>query len=176
LSAQAEALHRFDPPWIKTGRVYRRICLLRLEGRKDDAKRVLDGEFPGAEAEALAACRGEPDAGPALRSFLAGEAERMAMAVALAEVLVPELSQRLAALISSASSDSVVALLQNIIITGGGSQSRGIDTVLQKRLADEGYESPRVRLAGQDFQRYVALGALKAARAARENQWQVLFD
>ena len=28
---------------------------------------------------------------------------------------------------------------------------------------------------GQDFQRYVALGALKAARAARENQWQVLL-
>ena len=38
-------------------------------------------------------------------------------------------------------------------------------------------ESPssRVRLAGQDFQRYVAMGALKAARAARENQWQVLL-
>ena len=47
--------------------------------------------------------------------------------------------------------------------------------MLQKRLADDGYESPKVRLAGQDFQRYVAIGALKAARAARENQWQVLL-
>jgi rod shape-determining protein MreB and related proteins len=89
--------------------------------------------------------------------------------------LIDRIYPALTTLIASASSDSVVTLLQNIIITGGGSQIRGIDTVLQKRLADDGYESPRVRLAGQDFQRYVAMGALKAARAARENQWQVLL-
>jgi len=90
--------------------------------------------------------------------------------------LIDKIYPALTALIGSASSDSVVALLQNIIVTGGGSQIRGIDTVLQKRLADDGYESPKVRLAGQDFQRYVALGALKAARAARDNQWQVLLE
>ncbi len=89
--------------------------------------------------------------------------------------LIDKIYPALTTLISSASSDSVITLLQNIIITGGGSQIRGIDTVLQKRLADDGFESPRVRLAGQDFQRYVAMGALKAARAARENQWQVLL-
>ena len=89
--------------------------------------------------------------------------------------LLDKIYPALTSLIARASSDSVVTLLQNIIVTGGGSQIRGIDTVLQKRLADDGYESPRVRLAGQDFQRYVAIGALKAARAARENQWQVLL-
>jgi rod shape-determining protein MreB len=90
---------------------------------------------------------------------------------ALMDRIYPALTR----LIEAASSDSVVTLLQNIIITGGGSQIRGIDTVLQKRLSDDGYETPRVRLAGQDFRRYVAIGALKAARAARENQWQVLL-
>jgi rod shape-determining protein MreB and related proteins len=89
--------------------------------------------------------------------------------------LIDKIYPALTTLIASASSDSVVTLLQNIIITGGGSQIRGIDTVVQKRLVDDGYENPRVRLAGQDFQRYVAMGALKAARAARENQWQVLL-
>lgn len=89
--------------------------------------------------------------------------------------LIDKIYPALTTLIASASSDSVVTLLQNIIITGGGSQIKGIDTVLQKRLADDGYENPKVRLAGQDFQRYVAIGALKAARAARENQWQVLL-
>jgi rod shape-determining protein MreB len=89
--------------------------------------------------------------------------------------LIDRIYPALTALIESASSDSVVTLLQNIIVTGGGSQIRGIDAVLQKRLSDDGYESPKVRLAGQDFQRYVAIGALKAARAARENQWQVLL-
>jgi rod shape-determining protein MreB len=89
--------------------------------------------------------------------------------------LIDKIYPALTTLIQRASSDSVVTLLQNIIITGGGSQIKGIDTLLQKKLTDDGYESPKVRLAGQDYKRYVALGALKAARAARENQWQVLL-
>lgn len=89
--------------------------------------------------------------------------------------LIEKIYPALTTLIARASSDSVVALLQNIIITGGGSQLKGIDTVLQQKLAADGYESPKVRLAGQDYKRYVAIGALKAARAARENQWQVLL-
>jgi rod shape-determining protein MreB len=89
--------------------------------------------------------------------------------------LLDRIYPALTGLIERASSDSVVTLLQNIIVTGGGSQIRGMDTVLQKRLSDDGYESPKVRLAGHDYKRYVALGALKAARAARENQWQVLL-
>ena len=89
--------------------------------------------------------------------------------------LIDRIYPALTSLIGRASSDSVVSLLQNIIVTGGGSQIRGIDTVLQKRLSDDGFEAPKVRLAGQDYQRYVAIGALKAARAARENQWQVLL-
>lgn len=79
-------------------------------------------------------------------------------------------------LISRAANDSIEQLLQNIIITGGGSQIRGIDTELQKRLVADGYENPKVRVAGVDYQRYVAIGALKAARAAREHQWQYVLD
>ncbi|MGH8020784.1 MAG: rod shape-determining protein [Opitutaceae bacterium] len=79
-------------------------------------------------------------------------------------------------LIARASSDGIEQLLQNIIVTGGGSLVRGLDTELQKRLVEEGFENPKVRLAGQDYQRYVAIGALKAARAARENQWQYVLD
>ena len=89
--------------------------------------------------------------------------------------LIESIYPALTTLIERAPSDSVVALLQNIIVTGGGSQIKGIDTVLQKKLADDGYESPKVKLAGNDYKRYVAIGALKAARAARENQWQVLL-
>ena len=89
--------------------------------------------------------------------------------------LIDKIYPALTTLIARAPSDSVLTLLQNIIVTGGGSQIKGIDTVLQKRLADDGFEAPKVKLAGQDYKRYVAMGALKAARAARENQWQVLL-
>jgi rod shape-determining protein MreB len=89
--------------------------------------------------------------------------------------LIDKIYPALTTLIGRASSDGIVTLLQNIIITGGGSQIKGIDTVVQKKLTDDSYESPKIRLAGQDYKRYVALGALKAARAARENQWQYLL-
>ncbi len=89
--------------------------------------------------------------------------------------LIEKIYPALMTLIERAPSDSVVALLQNIIVTGGGSQIKGIDAVLQKKLTDDGYEAPKVKLAGHDFKRYVAIGALKAARAARDNQWQVLL-
>lgn len=50
-----------------------------------------------------------------------------------------------------------------------------IDTVLQDRLARDGFVNPKVRLAVADFKRFVALGALKAARGAREDQWPHLL-
>ena len=78
-------------------------------------------------------------------------------------------------LIARAPSDSIVHLMQNILITGGGSQIQGIDTELQRRLVDEGYESPQVCTVGSEYKRFVGIGAIKAAQAARENQWQILF-
>ncbi|PTY07333.1 hypothetical protein DB347_08510 [Opitutaceae bacterium EW11] len=114
-----------------------------------------------------------------VRVIIGGKAHTLELGEALgraANTLIDKIYPALTTLISRASSDSVVALLQNIIITGGGSQIKGIDTVLQKRLTDDGYESPKVKLAGQDYKRYVAVGALKAARAARENQWQYLLS
>lgn len=89
--------------------------------------------------------------------------------------LMDRIYPALTSLIARAPSDSVAQLLENIVITGGGSRIRGIDTVLQQRLMDDGYAAPKVRLAGQDYKRFVAIGALKAARAAREDQWQHLL-
>jgi rod shape-determining protein MreB and related proteins len=89
--------------------------------------------------------------------------------------LLEKIYPALTTLIARASSDSVAQLLQNIVVTGGGSCIRGFDTVLQQRLAADGFEGPKVRLAGQDYKRFVAVGALKAARSAREDQWQHLL-
>jgi rod shape-determining protein MreB len=89
--------------------------------------------------------------------------------------LLEKIYPALTTLISRASSESVAQLLQNIVITGGGSRIRGLDTVLQQKLADDGFESPKVRVAGSEYKRFVAVGALKAARSAREDQWQHLL-
>jgi rod shape-determining protein MreB len=113
-----------------------------------------------------------------VKVIMAGKAHTIELGDAIARAsntLIDKIYPSLTKLIERAPSDSVVALLQNIIVTGGGSQIKGIDTVLQKKLSDDGYEAPKVKLAGQDYKRYVAIGALKAARAARENQWQVLL-
>jgi len=113
-----------------------------------------------------------------VKVVIGGKAHTLELADVLARAgntLIDKIYPALTTLIQRASSDSVVTLLQNIIITGGGSQIKGIDTLLQRKLTDDGFENPKVRIAGQDYKRYVALGALKAARAARENQWQVLL-
>lgn len=89
--------------------------------------------------------------------------------------LFEEIFKATCELIGRAAGDSATQLLKNILITGGGSRIRGIDTLLQKRLIEEGYEAPRVRALGEDYKRFVGIGAIKAARSARENQWQVLF-
>jgi rod shape-determining protein MreB len=89
--------------------------------------------------------------------------------------LVDKIYPALTTLIARAPSDSVEQLLQNIVVTGGGSRIKSLDTVLQEKLAKDGFLAPKVRLAGQEFKRYVAIGALKAARGAREDQWQHLL-
>jgi rod shape-determining protein MreB len=89
--------------------------------------------------------------------------------------LLDKIYPAITTLISRASSDSVAQLLQNIVVTGGGSRIRGFDTVLQEKLSADGFESPKVKLAGPEYKRFVAVGALKAARSAREDQWQHLL-
>lgn len=79
-------------------------------------------------------------------------------------------------LIAHAPADSSTELLQNIILTGGGSRIRNLDTELQRRLAEEGYEQPSVKLVGPNYKEFVARGALKMARQARENQWQQIIN
>jgi len=96
LSALAEALYRFDPPWIKMGRIYRRVCFLRSEGRAVDARQLAETELAQAKEEILAS--GDPQARSRLDAFFSEEEERVAGAIACVELLMPELSDRIAAL------------------------------------------------------------------------------
>lgn len=70
-----------------------------------------------------------------------------------------------------ASPQSVFPLLQNIILTGGGSRIRNIDQELQRMLTDDGYEEPEVTISSREVKPFVAMGALKVAKAARDDQW-----
>ena len=70
-----------------------------------------------------------------------------------------------------ASPQSVFSLLQNIILTGGGSRIRNIDQELQRLLSDDGYEDPEVTISSREVKPFVAKGAIKVAKAARDDQW-----
>jgi hypothetical protein len=100
LSALAEALHRFDLPWIKVGKIYRRICFLRSEGLAVDAQHLEETEFAEATAEARLFAASEFEAESILQKLLSEEKERVADAIAFAEILVPMLAERLGALAS----------------------------------------------------------------------------
>lgn len=88
------------------------------------------------------------------------------------EALLNRIFEALQRLLARAPSDSVGELLHNIVLTGGGSRIKNIATELQRRLFEEGFDNPRVVLAGEDDAEFVARGALKTAQRARESQWQ----
>lgn len=91
---------------------------------------------------------------------------------AACDSLLQRIFTAMSTLIARASYDSVNELLQNIILTGGGSRIRNIDVELQRLLTEEGFDKPVVRSVGENYKEYVSKGALKAARQAREDQWQ----
>ena len=74
-------------------------------------------------------------------------------------------------MIAKSSTETVAELLQNIVLTGGGSRVRNIESELQRLLVEEGYEKPRVQSVGENYKEHVAKGALVAARQTEESQW-----
>jgi len=95
LSALAAALHRFDPPWIKVGQLYRRIFFLRSEGQADHAREIEETELAEATALARRHAGSEFEAESILQQLITDEKERVADAIAFAEILVPMLVDRL---------------------------------------------------------------------------------
>ncbi len=91
------------------------------------------------------------------------------------EALLQKVFELTRDLIARADAESVTELLQNIIVTGGGSLIKGFGVALQTKLLEEGFENPRVRVLGENYKDYVARGALKAARQAKDRHWQNLL-
>jgi rod shape-determining protein MreB len=91
------------------------------------------------------------------------------------EALLDRVYEMTRDLISRANPDTVTELLQNIIVTGGGSLIKGFGPALQAKLANEGFANPKVKVLGENYKDYVARGALKAARQAKDRQWQTLL-
>lgn len=91
------------------------------------------------------------------------------------DILLNKVFEATRALIVKADPDSVPDLLQNIIVTGGGSLIQGFDQALQDLLTAEGFEGCKVKCVGEGYKTRVASGAIKAAFQAKERQWQTLI-
>jgi hypothetical protein len=87
------------------GRVHRRLCFLRTEGRDAEAREVADHEMAAAVADARRDSGSESEADALLTALIAEGEERVADAVAFAEVLLPMLRREL----GSPSAESVRA-------------------------------------------------------------------
>ena len=117
---------------------------------------------------------GEPESGVRVKVPVEGKPRKIEIGKQVGEAcnrLADEITDSLKQVIASASPQSVFSLLQNIILTGGGSRIKNIDQEIQQRLIEEGYENPEVRLSEKDYSPLVAIGALKVAKAARADQW-----
>jgi rod shape-determining protein MreB len=74
-------------------------------------------------------------------------------------------------LLGSIPSDAVSEVLQNVILSGGGSRIKNIGPEFERLLTAEGYDGAQALAVGEDSKHLVAMGALKAARQARDHQW-----
>jgi rod shape-determining protein MreB len=88
------------------------------------------------------------------------------------DLLVPEIVRGIKHLLKRCDSDSVVNVMQNIIVTGGGSQIGGLPQKIERLLQNDGYDCARTILPA-DYKRLVAKGALRIAENVREDQWQM---
>ena len=85
--------------------------------------------------------------------------------------LVLPITKGIQDLLKRCDSDSAVAVLENIIVTGGGSQIHGLTRRIEKLLHEDGYDAARC-CSPADYKRLVSRGALKIAENVREDQWQ----
>jgi hypothetical protein len=77
--------------WDEVRRIYRRVCVLRAGGKIDEAAQLENIEL----ASALAVARLTPHSPDEESALLAEEAERVANASVLAELLAPMLAEHL---------------------------------------------------------------------------------
>lgn len=87
------------------------------------------------------------------------------------DALVPLIVDGIKELLKRCDSDSAVNVMENIIVTGGGSQIQGLPEKIQAYLRDEEYDCARC-IVPADYKRLVARGALKIAENVRDDQWQ----
>jgi rod shape-determining protein MreB len=88
------------------------------------------------------------------------------------DALTPFILKGIKELLSRCDSDSIVDVMQNIILTGGGSEIHGLCEKLEHALKTEGYDCAKV-VRPADYQHLVARGAVKVAGNVRDDQWQV---
>jgi rod shape-determining protein MreB len=86
--------------------------------------------------------------------------------------LVPLIVKGIKELFARCDSDSILNVMQNIIVSGGGSEIAGVAEKVEQVLHADGYDCART-VKPVDYKRLVATGALKIAENVREDQWQV---
>jgi hypothetical protein len=110
------------------------MCFLRFEGMGREAQAIEDTEFADAAARARKSSGSEFEADSLMSALLAEERERVAGAVAFAEVLVPMLSRSLAGLSPPAGAAPAATRVPRAPAHG---ESRGIADFIDDMLAQE---------------------------------------
>ena len=81
--------------WSDVARICRRVCVLLEHGRPDEAALLRQGELALRVAAARTPSESDADVASRLQSIMTHEAERVASAAVLAELLLPILTQQL---------------------------------------------------------------------------------
>jgi rod shape-determining protein MreB len=114
-----------------------------------------------------------------VKVLIGGKARKIEIGTLIRDVceqLLQEVFQYTVQIITQCPPESVEQMLQNIILTGGGSRIQNIATELQHLLTEEGFENPRVTSIGDNYKAFVGVGAWKLGLVAKDTQWQKLIS
>ncbi|MGH7943494.1 MAG: hypothetical protein ACREF9_00565 [Opitutaceae bacterium] len=95
--------------WGDVARVCRRVCVLRERGHNEEAERLRAGELMTMLAAIRSSGESDTVVTERLNALFATEAERVASAAVLAEMLVPLISDQLRPMVAAAANSAAVS-------------------------------------------------------------------
>lgn len=88
------------------------------------------------------------------------------------EAIVEPIVEKIEEMAQRCDPEAVEEMLANITLTGGGSQIKGIDKMIEKTLQDRDYLSAKVTIV-DNYKPLVARGAIKTGLKLKDDQWSV---
>jgi rod shape-determining protein MreB len=160
---------------------------IRIEKAGNDIdlelRRLIQNRYPDARLHNISVTRikeqgsyvGSPKRSTNVDIWIGGKPRSLELTDLIGQacsIIIDDIIQAIIELAKRCNQELVDKILGNIILTGGGSLIENLPETIEQTLHNQEFISAKV-IRANEYKKLVALGALKTAEAAREDQWQI---